>query len=98
MIVSPAKERPTAAKKARVGKLVEAIWGQPDVLQELEKHPSFPSLRAGEMEKKGRGSGGSQGVSSEDENNDEDDMDEATEQEVSFRRLGCFSDRMTDPV
>ena len=33
---------PQQHQQGRVGALIDAIWGQPEVLQELESHPAFP--------------------------------------------------------
>lgn len=65
-------------QEARVGALIEAIWGQPEVLSELEAHPKFPASWGRKVvnndteERDGNGSAGE-----EDENEEGDENEGA---------------------
>lgn len=59
-------------QQGRVGALIDAIWGQPEVLRELEAHPAFPqSLRKRRGTEEGDVSAG--GSAEDDENEGEGD-------------------------
>lgn len=72
-------------QEARVGALIEAIWGQPEVLSELEAHPKFPASWGRKLDsndtKERDGSGRAE---EEDENEEGEEMSDGNSREATI--------------
>lgn len=63
-------------QEARVGALIEAIWGQPEVLSGLEAHPKFPASRGRKLDNNDTKERDGNGSAEEEEEEDEDEEGE----------------------
>lgn len=81
-------------QEARVGALIEAIWGQPEVLSELEAHPKFPASRGKKLDNndtEDRDGNGSAEEADENEERDEMSVDSGREATIEDENEGDMS-------
>lgn len=80
-------------QEARVGALIEAIWGQPEVLSELEAHPKFPASwgRKLDNDTEERDGNGSAGEEHENEEGEEMSVDSGREATIEDENEGDMS-------
>lgn len=71
-------------QEARVGALIEAVWGQPEVLSELEAHPKFLASWGRKLDNNdNKERDGSGRAEEEDENEEGEDMSDGNSREAT---------------